>query len=162
MDPQTPTLTDLISKGKAQGFLTYDNVTSYLPDEDIGAEPVDQLLVALEDHGVELLSKPPASRAGLAAIAELEQENEEDLVPTLELTPLEVTRGNQDPIRMYLTQMAEIPLLEREEEIALAKKIEITRRSFRRELLSCGYALQATITNARKSASWRFAIRSHD
>ncbi len=150
MDPQTPTLTDLISKGKAQGFLTYDNVTSYLPDEDIGAEPVDQLLVAIEDHGIELLSKPPASRAGLAAIAELDEENEEDLLPTLELPPIEATRGNQDPIRMYLTQMAEIPLLEREEEIALAKKIEITRRSFRRALLSCGYALQATITTLEK------------
>ena len=42
---------------------------------------------------------------------------------------------NSDPIRMYLAQMAEIPLLTRAEEISLAKKIEVTRKRFRRTLL---------------------------
>jgi RNA polymerase primary sigma factor len=46
---------------------------------------------------------------------------------------------------MYLTQMAEIPLLTRAEEISLAKKIEVTRKRFRRSVLSCNWAMQATI-----------------
>src|SRR5262249_13861080 len=46
-----------------------------------------------------------------------------------------------DPVRMYLTQMGEIPLLKRDEEIALAKKIEVTRRRFRRKVLECDFAL---------------------
>ena len=53
--------------------------------------------------------------------------------------------GSSDPIRLYLSQMAEIPLLSRDEEISLAKKIEVTRKRFRRTLLSCDYALRATV-----------------
>ena len=57
----------------------------------------------------------------------------------------DVSRWNDDPVRMYLTQMAEIPLLTREQEISLAKKIEVTRKRFRRTVLGCDYAMQATI-----------------
>jgi RNA polymerase primary sigma factor len=49
---------------------------------------------------------------------------------------------SDDPVRMYLTQMGEIPLLTRQQEIALAKKIEITRRKFRAKLLECDYVIQ--------------------
>src|SRR5439155_24639902 len=50
-------------------------------------------------------------------------------------------RRIDDPVRMYLTQMGEIPLLSRNEEISLAKKIEVTRKRFRRKVLECDYAL---------------------
>ena len=50
---------------------------------------------------------------------------------------------SDDPVRMYLTQMGEIPLLTRQEEIRLAKKIELTRQRFRRRLLECDYVIQA-------------------
>ena len=49
---------------------------------------------------------------------------------------------SDDPVRMYLTQMGEIPLLTRQEEISLAKQIEITRRRFRTKLLECDYVIQ--------------------
>jgi len=50
---------------------------------------------------------------------------------------------SDDPVRMYLTQMGEIPLLTRQQEIHLAKKIEVTRRRFRSKLLDCDYVIQA-------------------
>lgn len=50
---------------------------------------------------------------------------------------------SDDPVRMYLTQMGEIPLLTRQEEIRLAKRIEVTRRKFRTRLLECDYVIQA-------------------
>src|SRR4029450_8857784 len=50
-------------------------------------------------------------------------------------------RRIDDPVRMYLTQMGSIPLLSRNEEISLAKKIEMTRKRFRRKVLECDYAL---------------------
>ena len=53
--------------------------------------------------------------------------------------------GSSDPIRMYLSQMANIPLLTRDEEIRLAKKIELTRKRFRRNLLRSFFALEATV-----------------
>ena len=52
---------------------------------------------------------------------------------------------SDDPVRMYLTQMGEIPLLTRQEEIALAKQIEITRAKFRRKLLECDYVMQQAV-----------------
>ena len=55
------------------------------------------------------------------------------------------TRRIDDPVRMYLTQMGEIPLLTREQEISLAKKIEVTRKRFRRHLLESDYALKLSM-----------------
>ena len=57
---------------------------------------------------------------------------------------------SDDPVRMYLTQMGEIPLLTRQQEIALAKEIEITRRKFRRRLLECDYVIQAAFKTLQR------------
>jgi len=57
---------------------------------------------------------------------------------------------SDDPVRMYLTQMGEIPLLTRQQEIALAKKIEDTRRQFRSKLLECDYVIQAAFKTLKR------------
>ena len=79
------------------------------------------------------------SRPGSPSDA-LDDEPEGVAASALRLTPDEVGKWSNDPIRMYLSQMAEIPLLSREEEIALAKKIEVTRKRFRRTVLGCSLA----------------------
>ena len=55
------------------------------------------------------------------------------------------SRGPTIPVRMYLTQMGEIPLLTRKEEISLARRIEITRAAFRRKLLACDYVIRSAV-----------------
>ena len=61
-------------------------------------------------------------------------------LPTVSITSAaDMTEKIDDPVRMYLTQMGEIPLLTREEEISLARKIELTRKQFRKEVLSSGF-----------------------
>ena len=154
-------LQELIATGKAQGYLTYDQVNDYLPDEAVNPEKLDNLLVALEDLGIELVNEPPLTifredsgadndgclpRGAAADMAEEHQPDESRMLNRLE----EATRFSEDPVRMYLTQMAEIPLLTREQEIALAKKIEVTRKRFRRTVLACDYAMQATIETLTK------------
>ncbi len=62
----------------------------------------------------------------------------------------EADSWSDDPVRMYLTQMGEIPLLTRQEEIALAKQIETTRAKFRRKVLECDYVMQTAVKVLRR------------
>lgn len=147
-------LAELISRGKQQSFLTYQEVNSYLPDEDVNPEKLDKLLLAIERHGIQLIeatdkkaqaANRPEPKVTEMRISESPRASEQTLVPASELP-----KASDDPIRMYLSQMAEIPLLSREEEIALAKKIEITRKQFRRTLLESDYALRSTVETLQR------------
>jgi RNA polymerase primary sigma factor len=133
----------LIASGKEKGFLTYTQVNEHLPDEDINPEKLDQLLVLLEEHGIELIddSEAESRQAGVGNSTAAEDAADLDL----DLLPEEEGRHTDDPVRMYLAQMGEIPLLTRQQEIQLAKKIEVTRRRFRRKVLECDYALSSVV-----------------
>jgi RNA polymerase primary sigma factor len=139
-------LARLIAAGKAVGYLTFDEVNAYLPDEAVDPEKIDALLVALEEQGIELVDAPPepaAPAAALAVTAAAKPRRDEAIT-----TP--PSNAGNDPIRMYLAQMAEIPLLTRREEISLAKRIEVTRKRFRRAVLGCAYSLRTTVDTLRR------------
>ena len=140
-------LASLIATGRAQGYLTFDQVNSYLPDEAVDPEKIDALLVALEEKGIDLLDEPPApivaAVKGPAAKAKAAPRRDEAI------TSAPSNAGN-DPIRMYLAQMAEIPLLTRPEEISLAKRIEVTRKRFRRAILGCSWSMQTTVDTLQR------------
>ena len=143
----------LIQKGKAQGFLTYDEVNAYLPDQDVSPEKLDNLLIALDEQGIELVDQPPAQpvRNALDRQDSFEDVQKPELDIVIEpLSNRDLPKASDDPIRLYLSQMSGIPLLNREEEIALAKKIEVTRKRFRRSLLTCDFAMRATVETLTK------------
>ncbi|MDA0658058.1 MAG: sigma-70 family RNA polymerase sigma factor [Planctomycetota bacterium] len=135
-------LTTLVRKGCDQGYLTYDDVNAYLPDEDANPEKVNSLLLALEEQGIELVEQ--SSKKDDPTVAKGAGDDVQ-FDPTLPLRPEELSKISSDPIRMYLSQMSGIPLLTREEEVALAKKIEVTRKRFRRSILSCQFTMRATV-----------------
>ena len=108
--------------------------------------------------GIELINEDEAE-SRLLASGDLDDEPDDDLVDEpadeeeAELTPEDlddISRRIDDPVRMYLTQMGEIPLLTREQEITLAKKIEITRKRFRRKVLECDFALALVVDMLKK------------
>src|SRR5437588_10315797 len=140
----------LLDQGKEKGYLTYSQVNDYLPDDAVNPEKLDQLLLVLEEHGIELIDESEAEEreAGPATPGA----REEDVTAELDLSFIEEedTRRIDDPVRMYLTQMGSIPLLKREEEIALAKKIEVTRKRFRRKVLECDGALRQVVDTLKR------------
>ncbi|RLT12514.1 MAG: sigma-70 family RNA polymerase sigma factor [Planctomycetota bacterium] len=140
-------LATLIATGKSLGYLTFDQINAYLPDEAIDPEKIDSLLVALEEKGIEVVDTPPDAGADIHSPAPATRAAKPRREEAITTAP---SNAGNDPIRMYLAQMAEIPLLNREEEISLAKRIEITRKRFRRAILGCSYSLQTTVETLRR------------
>ncbi len=140
MEKMDEGLKALIESGKQKGFLTYSQVNDYLPDDAVNPEKLDQLLMTLEEQGIELIDESEAEDRE-SGTAEAADDAQEDLDLSFIEDEIETSKRIDDPVRMYLTQMGEIPLLTREQEISLAKKIEVTRKRFRRKVLECDYAL---------------------
>ncbi len=138
----------LVDIGKEKGFLTYSQVNDLLPEEEVNPEKIDQLLLVLEDQGIELIDEGEAEEsnqgAGELIDAELRSEIESGFMDDGD------GRRTDDPVRMYLTQMGEIPLLKREQEISLAKRIEFSRARFRRKLLECDGVLCQVVDLLKK------------
>jgi len=131
-------LKTLMAEAKDVGHLTYQQVDSFLPDEGGDPAMVDHLVLALEELNLGLVDAPEPPPA------EKQNEDGKSDAPKPFIEP-ETTLSSRDPIRMYLSQMGNIPLLSREREIFLAKQIEITRKRFRRTVLESDFALRITV-----------------
>jgi RNA polymerase primary sigma factor len=147
-------LDDLILRGKERGYLTYEEINDSLIDAS--PEKLDALLIHLDEIAIDLVDEEEASRRArgeklehaddqLPEGMEIEEEGIEEEFDLEEELAEASTRRIDDPVRMYLTQMGEIPLLTRDEEIRLAKKIELTRMAFRRRVLENDYCISQAI-----------------
>ncbi|MCA9014453.1 MAG: sigma-70 family RNA polymerase sigma factor [Planctomycetaceae bacterium] len=153
-------LNSLFQEAEKQGFLTFQQVHTFLPDE--GGDPalIEYIVVGLEERGLDLIDDPNAdiddeevvaidetSDADADAPPEADDDSDE---PSASIVEPETSLSSRDPIRMYLSQMGNIPLLSRSREIFLAKKIEITRKRFRRTVLESDFALKIAIDTLEK------------
>ena len=141
----------LVEKGKKKGYLTYEELNEELPEEAVSPTRLDSLLMTLDEMGINLIDEADIEKQDedeFELSDEIFAEDEEAVVEEevedeiLEQELVEVTVGKRidDPVRMYLTQMGEIPLLTRDEEISLARKIELTRMAFRRKVLESDFS----------------------
>ena len=147
----------IIKKGEKKGFLTYEEMNDDLSEDAISLSRLDSLLETLDEMGITLLDEADVESRQAAKAqdeefeipddqsADKEKQLKEDELLEKQLVGEEVARRIDDPIRMYLTQMGQIPLLTRKSEIALARKIEIARMAFRRKMLQNDYCARNSL-----------------
>ncbi len=120
----------LINMGKERGYLLYDEVNDILPAEVHSSEEIDDLLSTFERYGIDVYEDLSSAKAALAAgeAGEGAEAAKEEPSTTSEEVDLDLTPGalekTNDPVRMYLREMGTVPLLTREGEVAIAKRIE--------------------------------------
>ncbi|MBI2974322.1 MAG: hypothetical protein HYY43_01860, partial [Deltaproteobacteria bacterium] len=123
----------LIDLGKEKGFLTFDEVNDVLPQDLVSADQLDSVMTMFDDMDIELVESPEEGKIvkqkskGKQPAADEEEEEEKEKEkekPADEEAPAEAPVRSGDPVRMYLRKMGSVPLLTREGEVEIAKKIE--------------------------------------
>ncbi len=112
----------LIDAGKEKGYLTYSEVNDLIPHDVHSADDLDDLLTTIGTQGIDVL-EGPAKLASSVLDKKFDQEIEAGEDVELDLTPGALEKTN-DPVRMYLREMGTVPLLTREGEVEIAKRIE--------------------------------------
>ena len=126
------TLDKLISKGKKQGFLTYDEINKALPDDTLSLEEIDETLIMLNDLDIEIID---------------EKKNKLTRVKKVKISATTATDFGSvtDPVKMYLREMGLVTLLSREGEVVIAKEIEAGEQEGLKTLIDTNIAVECIL-----------------
>jgi RNA polymerase primary sigma factor len=158
----------LVEKGRAQGFVTYDELNSVLPPNVLTGDQIDDVMEIFGENAIEVVDdfqKVPLAAANLLISEEAVAEEEEE-EPSVEEEPaveedFEFSGGvkGNDPVRLYLKEMGAIPLLNREGEVTLAKRIEDGEREIVSSVKSCSIALDELFRVGEKLKTGEMQVR---
>jgi RNA polymerase primary sigma factor len=130
---------ELVRLAQEQGYLTYNDINDALPDALATADDLDELLIKLRSLDIEIVDQAEVDR-----IKQPEQEEEDDKAH------LDIL---DDPVRMYLKQMGQVPLLTREQEVEISKRIEEAENEVKKIIYSFGFCGKEHIALAEKLVS---------
>jgi len=158
METHKDALGKLLTLGKKQGYLTYEQINNILPEQVTSSDQIEKVILMLADQKIEITSSPADLEDKQddkedRRIRETEEENEE---------AEEVQRSVKmdDPVRMYLRQMGQISLLTRAEEIALAKRIEEAEEKLKRIVFNAKASRQEVLNIANQIANDEMSLES--
>jgi RNA polymerase primary sigma factor len=135
----TEKVKELLRLAQEQGYLTYTDINDALPDTIITPDELDEIYIKLRSLEVEIVDQAEVDR-----VRQPEPEEEEDK------GRLDIL---DDPVRMYLKQMGQVPLLTREQEVEISKRIEDAENEVKRIIYSLGFAGKEHIALAEKLVS---------
>jgi RNA polymerase primary sigma factor len=139
-DPQSQQkIEELVSIAKDQGFITYEEINDILPMTFDSPDTIDQVLIFLSGMDIQILNQVEADR----------QKERKKEVKELEALPKRSEGSSDDPVRMYLKEMGSVPLLTREEEVEISKRIEKAQMQIERIIMRFRYSSKETISIAQ-------------
>src|SRR5437016_3593516 len=125
---------ELIRLAHEQGYLTYGDINDALPEALITPEDLDEIYVKLRSLEIEIVDQAEVDR-----VKQVEEEEEKTRLDILD-----------DPVRMYLKQMGQVPLLTREQEVEISKRIEAAENEVKRIMYGFGFSAKEHIALAEK------------
>ncbi|MCH2201109.1 MAG: sigma-70 family RNA polymerase sigma factor [Fuerstiella sp.] len=139
----------IIQSARERGFVTIQQAHAWLPDEGGDPAMVDDLIKAMDVERLDFIEDPDIPLEPEPIEEAIKEEQAEKAARAL-LGAETSALSSRDPIRMYLSQMGNIPLLSRDREIFLAKQIEITRKRMRRHVVESDFALRIAVDTIEK------------
>ncbi len=139
-EQQQSQLKQLIAKGKQQGYLTYTEVNDHLPGDIVDPEQIEEIISMINDMGIQVHESAPDEDTLISSDSAVTEDDDEaaDEVAALAAVDAEFGRTT-DPVRMYMREMGSVELLAREEELAIAKRIESGQRQIIESIARSGF-----------------------
>ena len=148
LDSAVASIKKLLARGKERGYVTYDEINSALPPEQVSSEQIEDTMAQLSEMGINVIDGEESEDAQGAA----EKPATEGTTTTAPASD-EEAGTTDDPVRMYLREMGSVELLSREGEIAIAKRIEAGREAMIEGICESPLTLNAL-------AEWRELLKA--
>ncbi len=129
---------ELVALAREQGYITYEEINEVLPMSFDSAEQIDQVLIFLSGLDIQILNQAEVDR----------QKEKKKEAKELEGLPKRIEGTSDDPVRMYLKEMGSVPLLSREEEVEISKRIEKAQIQIERIIMRFRYSAKEAISIA--------------
>ena len=144
---------ELVARGRKTGRLTYQEVNEVLPDEMFSTEQLDEILIALGNNEISIVEEDKGAESIVA--------RSRALVPrSQERYPGGKAARSDDPVRMYLREMGRVPLLRKEEEVRIAKRIEAAENELRQLVIGAGYTAKEIRALVKRVKKGKISIAS--
>jgi len=146
LDPEERNLKikELIKLAKEQGYLTYGDISDALPEKVISPDEIDSIIITLRNLDIDIIDASEVDR--------YKRDTEEDKEPPKTDSRLDIL---DDPVRMYLRQMGQVPLLAREQEVEISKRIETAELQVKAIINNFGFTAKEHLALARRLMNGR-------
>ena len=152
----TDQVNQLIDMGKEKGFLTYEEVNDVLPSEVVSPDQIDDLMIMFGEMDIEIVEGTQKVKLFKSKVQKTTERDEDESGGPVNQTPFEKFN---DPVRMYLREMGSVSLLNREEEVEIAKRIEDGEKEIAQVILRSPIIVREIISLGEKLKADKLSIR---
>ncbi|PIW67602.1 MAG: RNA polymerase sigma factor RpoD [Candidatus Omnitrophica bacterium CG12_big_fil_rev_8_21_14_0_65_42_8] len=147
----------LVALGRKKGHLTYEEINNFLPEEITSSEEIEKVFTMLDKENIEIVDsadevKPVNKEEDASGTKQAFDTDRRNAAESLEAAEV-IDIGIEDPVKMYLRQMGQIPLLSRQDEIRLAQEIEKAEEDYKRAVLSSPFIKDEVLALANRILS---------